>query len=133
MMFKKVRKHLKVNSDRKKNLKLRDGGDILDCIEEDGVYEIQDPSLMLTIREVLKVERTDIFIFVKSGVLFLSYVVNQKVKNIIFHYGINFGVDLYFCNLSTLSLKVLTIAGIGIGVGLATQLSVFFSTLTLNR
>lgn len=82
--FLKSRKNRQLNKTNENKNLLR-GGDILECVEETGIYEVEDPALMLTIRKVLKLSQTDGPIFVEPAVLFLSYLVNQTFKNLALH------------------------------------------------
>ena len=78
IIFKKVlksRKNRQLNKTNE-NKKFVRGGDILECVEETGIYEVEDPTLMFTIRKVLKLGQTDGPIFIEPAVLVLSYVVS---------------------------------------------------------
>lgn len=88
------KKHLKGSDVEKTNsaTQIR-GGDIDDCVEIEGVYEIQDPSLKLTIRKVLQVGIENLPLFVETPVVILSHLINKRIKTIIFHHGMEIIIE----------------------------------------
>ena len=107
---KKVNQH-ETNNNTNLFSNVRGGENILDCIETDGVYEVQKDSLMITIRRVLKITKNKVPFFIEPSVLFLAYVINLKRKNLLLLHGV-YGIDLLITDVVQIALK----SGIGIGL-----------------
>jgi hypothetical protein len=67
---------------------LKGGENIVDCIKENGVYEVQKDSLMITIQRLLNIKKNKVPFFIEPSVLFLAYVIDQRIKNLRILHGV---------------------------------------------
>jgi len=100
--IKKLKIERKINKQFQKNKMNVKGGDIVDCIAIDGVYEVQDPSLILTIRDMLKLGIPKNPLFLEVSILFMAYVYNNRHITTLFHKGL----QIYFEQASDFSWKL---------------------------
>lgn len=85
---KKTNKAFK-SSDLKKTTSELIGGDfslsIDGCVDGNAVYEIEDPSLILTLGKILKIKGDRLPLFVEAPLLILAHLINGEIQNILFH------------------------------------------------
>jgi len=83
---------------------LKGGDNIMDCIEINGVYEIQKESLMVTIRRILNIKNNKVPLFIEPPVLFLAYVLDRNLKNLIVFQGLR-GAEIILTNVRSTIAK----------------------------
>lgn len=85
LIYKKIK-----NSRKKIQEKNLRGGDFIDtCIDPNGAYEILDPNLEITVKQMLKLQPTAEAVIISVPVAILAYIVSQKPLRQISVLGIN--------------------------------------------
>jgi hypothetical protein len=84
---------------------------LLIALKKNGVYEVQKDSLMITIRRLLNIKKNKVPLFIEPSVLFLAYVIDLRIKNLIILHGV-YGLDLIVTN----GVQIIIKSGISIAL-----------------